>query len=176
MRFLRFLDALLDRLFVVLGAFAGSQIPEFMQQYTQRLAGHVEELRHLLDGLRQIALHSNKSLEQYIQKFSASPDPDFARQGEFMQTMLQRWEELNQALLNLVQSPMWERPYVFMRDLNYPIAKATLHAFQPGLNLTIEGLCYTGIGLLIGFGLYKALSTLFALGYTRVTSLFKQNA
>ncbi len=31
------------------GAAAGSQAPEFIQQYTQRLGGHVDELRGLVD-------------------------------------------------------------------------------------------------------------------------------
>ena len=43
-------------------AFAGSQIPQFMQQYSQRLAGHVAELQQLIDQLRSVAAHSNKSL------------------------------------------------------------------------------------------------------------------
>jgi hypothetical protein len=65
----------------VIGAFVASQIPEFIQQYTQRLAGHVNELYRLLNQMRQVASYSNKTLDQYIQKFITSSDPDFARQG-----------------------------------------------------------------------------------------------
>src|ERR1700679_1329642 len=97
------IGSLLDRLCVVIGAFIGSQIPQFMQQYTQRLAGHVDALQRLLNQLRQMASLSNKTLEQYIQKFKDTSDSDFVHQGEFMQGILSRWEDLHQALDRLTQ-------------------------------------------------------------------------
>ncbi len=166
---------LLDRLCVVAGAFMGSQIPEFMQQYTQRLSGHVAELQRLLYQMRQVASYSNKNLEQYIEKFISSSDPDFARQGEFMQGILFRWEELNQTLVHLTQSSMWVRPYVFLKELQSDIAHATFANFQPGLNLSIEGLCYAGIGILLGWAFYQIISQCIGLGYSRAMAVFKQS-
>lgn len=175
MKLLHFIGTLLDRVFVVLGAFVGSQIPEFMQQYQQRLAGHVDELNHLLSQLRQTAAYSGKSLEQYIQKFTLNSDPDFARQGEFMQGVVNRWQELHQALYHLSESSLWSRPYVFVKELQVDIAHSTLASFQPGMSLTIEGLCYTGIGILIGFTLYQILAKSLTLGGKRAVAIFKQS-
>lgn len=166
MGFIRLINGLADRLCVVAGAFAGSQIPQFMQQYMQRLAGHVEELQRVIDHLNQLAAHSNKTLNQYIYKFLSNSDPDFSRQGEFMQQMLIRWEQLSQALQSIVNSSMWARPYVLLTHLDYDIAHSTLHSFQPGLSLTIEGFYYTGIGLISGFLLYQGLSKLIQIIYT----------
>ncbi|CUI16805.1 conserved hypothetical protein [Candidatus Protochlamydia naegleriophila] len=167
------MDRILDRLFVVMGAFIGSQIPEFMQQYTQRLAGHVSELNHLLDGLRQVAANSGKTLEEYIHKFVINGDPDFVRQGEFMQGMVSRWQELSQALTHLTESSFLGRPFVFFTELNYPIAKAAFAAYQPGLNLTLEGLSYTGIGILTGYFFYQLLSKIVAIGCRRAVSFIR---
>jgi hypothetical protein len=175
MKIFTFIGSLLDRLSVVVGAFLGSQVPEFMQQYTQRLAGHVNELHRLLSQMRIVASHSNKTLEQYIQKFLSSPDPDFARQGELMQEMLSRWEELNQALFHLTHSSIWMRPYVFLKELQYDIAKSTLASFQPGINLSVEGLCYAGAGMLMGWVLYQGISKCISFGYSRVVAVFKQS-
>lgn len=175
MKLLQFMGTLLDRLFVVLGAFAGSQIPPFMQQYQQRLAGHVEELNHLLNQLRQIAADSGKSLEQYIQKFVSNGDPDFVRQGEFMQGVVNRWQELHQALYHLGESSIWSRPYVFVKELHYDIAHSTFMSFQPGMSLTIEGLCYTGIGILVGLTLYQILAKCLTVGGMRAVAIFKQS-
>lgn len=152
---LRLIGGLLDRLFIVLGAFFGSQVPAFMHQYTQRLAGHVEELDHLLSEIRRTTVLSGKPMEVYIDKFLTSNDPDFVMQGEFMQMMYMRWQHLTRVLHDLVESSMWQRPYIFFRELNFDMAKSTFSSFQPGISLTLEGLCYTGIGIFAGYILYQ---------------------
>ena len=175
MKVFSLLGSLIDRLCVVAGAFVGSQIPQFMQQYTQRLAGHVEALQKLLNQLRQIASLSNKSLEQYIQKFKDNTDPDFIQQGDFMQGILSRWEELQQTLNHLTQSSIWLRPYYFLKDLQPDIAHSTLDSYQPGLSLTVEGLCYAGAGMIIGWIFYQIISKCITCGYTSARNLFKQS-
>lgn len=175
MKIFSFLGSLMDRLCVVAGAFIFSQFPQFMQQYTQRLAGHVEALQKLLHQLRQIASFSHKTLEQYIQKFKDSTDTDFSQQADFMQGILNRWQELNQALDHLTQSSIWLRPYYFLKDLQTDIAKSTFASFQPGFNLSMEGLCYAGAGMIFGWALYQAISKCVVLGYSRALAIFKQS-
>jgi hypothetical protein len=175
MKILSSIGNLLDRLCVVAGAFIGSQIPEFMQQYTQRLAGHVDELQRLLNQIRQVATYSNKTLEQYIQKFISSSDPDFVHQGEFMQGMLVRCDELYQSLIHLMHSSMWMRPFTFFKELQYDIAHSTFVSFQPGINLSLEGLCYAGMGVGLGWACYQMISKCILVGYTRAATIFKQS-
>lgn len=175
MKIIQLIGSLLDRLLVVLGAFAGSQIPEFMQQYTQRLGGHVHELNRLINQLHGLALQSHKTLEQYIHKFLYNSDMDFIQQGEFMNQMLIRWENLDQILYRLNHSSIWERPYVFLTTLQSDIAESTLASFQPGLNLNLEGLSYAIIGMLGGWIFYQILSKCLISGWSRGKSLFKQS-
>lgn len=170
-----FFGSLLDRLFIVAGAFIGSQIPQFMQQYTQRLAGNVEALQKLIGQLNHMASLSQKTLEKYIQKFKISEDPDFVQQGDFMQGILNRWEELHEALVHLNQSSIWVRPYYFLKDLQADIAHSTISSFHPGLSLTLEGLCYAGIGMILGWIFYQILSKIIIFGYTRALAIFKPN-
>lgn len=159
-----FIGNLIDRLCVVAGAFIGSQIPQFMHQYTQRLAGHEEALQKLITQLRQIASLSHKTLEQYIQKFFDSGDPDFIQQGDFMQGILHRSQELHIALTHLTQSSPWLRPYYFLKDLQPDIAHSTFASFQPGLSLTLEGLFYGGVGMIVGWLFFQIVSKIFAVG------------
>lgn len=154
---MRLFLSMLDRLFVVVGALLGVQIPLFMQQYTQRLAGHVAELNRVLNNLRELAFQSNKTLEEYIAKFLANPDLDFSRQGEFMAGVASRWQHLSQALENMNTSSIWMRPYVFLRDLQLEIAKPVFYSFELGLNLTLEGFFYAILGAMLGFLFYKAI-------------------
>lgn len=151
------IGSLIDRLFVVAGAFIGSQLPSFIQQYTQRLSGHVEELSRMVNTLRQAAAQSDKTLEQYIAKFISSSDPDFSKQGEFMQSMVVRWQELSISLRQLNETTLWNKSLVFFKGWSSDIVKATFASFQPSLSLTVEGFAYTAIGFFIGYLAYRAL-------------------
>jgi hypothetical protein len=162
MRLLPSVGSLFDRLCIIAGAFLGSQIPQFMLQYSQRLAGHVAELQKLLNQLRQAASLSHKTLDQYILKFMASTDPDFAHQGQFMQGIVQRWDALNNALVHLNESSVWVRPFAFVKDIQPDIAQSTLASFQPGINFSLEGLCYAGLGLFLGWLFFQLISKSFA--------------
>lgn len=174
MKILTFMNSLLDRLCMVLGAFIGSQIPAFMQQYTQRLGGHVAELNRLFDHLQVVAGQSNKTINQYIHKFLSSSDPDFVHQGEFMQNLEMRLQQLNQSLYQLTHSSLWDRPFVFIKDLHYDIAQSTFASFQPSLNITVEGLCYTGIGMIAGYAGYQLASRMFGTIYSKFSTHKKE--
>ncbi len=168
MRIIQMMKSILEGIVAVAGAFVMSQLPIFMQQYMQRLGGHVEELTGLLNSLQQNATLSNKTLAEYIQKFRTNDDPDFALQGEFMSGIATRWQSLKDLLDQLTQSTLWEKPFVFFKGLQGSIFHSTLENFQPGINLTAEGLIYAGVGILLALAIYhlilnglKALGRLF---------------
>lgn len=164
---LKFLSWLFDRLFVVLGALMGSQVPEFIQQYTQRLGGHVDELSHLLSMMKQSAALSNKSLENYIQKFMSNGDPDFVLQGKFMSSILSRWEQLTHSLYSLMESSIWAKPYVFFVNVDSEIFASTVKSYHPGFALTVEGLLYAALGAVISCSLYHGVLKLFKMLFKR---------
>jgi hypothetical protein len=175
MKLFSFVGSLLDRLCMVAGAFLGSQVPQFMQQYTQRLAGHVESLQALLTQLRQMASMSHKTLEEYIQKFRDSADPDFARQADFMHGILTRWQDLHQAYEQLTQGSVVLRPLYFLKNFQTDIAHTTLDSFQPGFSFTLEGLSYAGVGMILGWIVYQIIAKCFAFGYARGWAIVKQS-
>ena len=75
-------EGLFDRLLCVLGAVTFSQVPEFMQQYLQRLGGHLDEARRQLDRLQDAAARSGLTLEQLTAHMSPPDDPAVARLGQ----------------------------------------------------------------------------------------------
>lgn len=171
MKLFRFIGSLADRICIVAGAFIGSQIPQFIQQYTQRLAAHIAELDHLLTKLRRIASLSDKTLDQYIQKFLSSSDPDFSRQGEFIDEMLRRFHVLSDSLQKITESRIWTRPFIFLKEIHRDLFETTLDSFQPGLVLSVEGICYTFLGALLGFLFYQGFSKSILIVYK---ALFKK--
>lgn len=163
------ISSLIDRLCAVAGALLLSQTPQFFQQYTHRLSGHVDELKTLIAGIQQAAVRSGKGLTEYVDKFVKHTDADIYSQGEMMQGILQRHADLKHALLSMQEATPLTRPFHFIHSFNIEIAKSTVLDFQPGLLITTEGLLYAFLGLCLGIAVYHAiLSTCkFFLGATR---------
>jgi hypothetical protein len=156
---IRLISKLLDRAFVVVGALVLSQTPLFMQQYTQQLSGHVSELHLQIDAMRRVASHSNKSLEQYIQKFLNSTDDDFRGQGEIMRGVMERWAYLNDGLQAFQTAKVWERPYIFVKYFSWEIGTAAYHNYRIGIAFTLESLIYALAGMILGYLLFLILRT-----------------
>lgn len=152
-----FLQKILDRFFVVFGAFLFFQFPLFIHQYQQQLIGHVYELEWQVVTMRDAASKSEKSLDQYVKKFLNHPDPDFSRQGMVMNRILTRWEKLTTSLLRLQQASILTRPFMFLRYLQWDIFKSTAETFQPGISFTLEGLVYALLGMINGYLLFHLL-------------------
>ena len=101
--------------------------------------------------MRESAIASGKTLEEYIQKFIDATDADFARQGNAMQLMHVRERRLSKALLELQRATVYAHPFIFLAYLDKEIALSTMHAFEPGIALTMESLCYVCLGILVGY-------------------------
>lgn len=158
----QWLGRILDRLFVVFGALLFLQAPIYMQQYQHQLIGRVAELQLQVQAMRRVALASNKTLEQYIQKFLTYPDNDFSQQGSIMSETVARSQKLSEGLLALDRATLLTRPWTFLKYFNYEIGRSTLHNFQLGMPFTEEGLIYALAGMSIGYFLYLALRRLFS--------------
>lgn len=154
---------IIDRTLVIAGALIFSQAPVFMQQYNQLLQGHVEELNIQVEAIRTNALQVNKSIDHYVQKFLDSSDIDFRLQGEVMDETIFRFDNLNEGLRNFHNASFWQRPFVFMKYFNLKIAVSTFKNYKVNIPLTIEGLIYGLMGMVIGYGVFLLLKQFFKL-------------
>ena len=148
---------MLDRLLCVLGAVAFAQLPEFIQQYRQRLGGHLDEARRQLAEFTAVASHSKLTLPEFIARTAATPDPAVARLGAVVRDTLTRVNELTAAETALNQATLWGKPFVFCAHLDPAIARATLKIYLPAVPTTLEGLIYAVAGMLTLLGLYHGL-------------------
>jgi hypothetical protein len=147
----RWIGGLIDRLFAVAGALIFSQMPLFMQHYQQHLSGHVNELQIQVQGMRNAAAMTGKTLQQYVIKFLNSGDIDFNNQGELMNEMIHRYNSLSEGYHALQEASFYSKPFVFLKYLDKNIAQSTWNSFEVGLSFNVEGIAYAIIG--IGFGL-----------------------
>ncbi len=172
MNFFSLVGSIIEKLFMAAGAFIGSQIPQFIQQYTQHLAGRIAALQNLVLQLEKMANMSQKTLYEYIQKFKDSIDPDFAQQGLFMEGIVSKNNYLQDVLVQLNQSPFWIKPFNFLKNFESEIGEKTYQMFEPGLTLNIEGICYGVIGLILGWLLYQMLRYTLSKLFIKIKKIF----
>lgn len=147
-------EGLLDRVLCLLGAVAFCQLPEFIQQYLQRLGGRLDEARRQLAEFEAVARQSKLTLPQFIDRTSANPDEAVARLGGVMQGTIDRVAELSRAETALRDASLWEKPFVFFAHLDTSIAGATLDIYRPAVPTTVEGLVYALAGMAVILGIY----------------------
>lgn len=155
---MRWLAGLIDRLFVVVGALVMLQAPLFMQQYMLQLSGHTAELQYQAHNLEVAAEESGKTVPAYILKFTASEDPDFARQGKTMQDLVDRWHSFSNAFIALNNATIFSKPFVFIAYFNKEVASATWYSFEYGIPFSLEGLVYAIVGIFIGYFTFAFLA------------------
>ncbi len=155
--FTSFFDGMLDRVFSVLGAISFAQFPQFVQQYLQRLAGHADEARRIVERYKLAAERAGMEFEPYIERFRQDSDPVIAEHGSIMVEAVERLEFLTQAVAALQQSNMFTRPFVFLANLDTDIGWQAWLIFQPGVPTTVEGAVYALAGIAVGLLVYHAL-------------------
>jgi hypothetical protein len=158
---IKWLSGLLDRAFAVIGAIVFAQAPLFMQEYTQQLIGRTAELRFQVNAMRHAASLSEKTLEQLTQKFMENSDPDVVLQGKVMFSIVERWQQLSEALTAMQESSIWGRPFAFIYHLNTDVFSSTFHQFKLGLPLNLEGGLYALVGLTTGYLFYTLIKNVF---------------
>jgi hypothetical protein len=156
---LKFVDGIIDRVVSVIGAIALSQFPQFFGQYMQRLGGHLDEARRALRQYNEAAEAFNMSLEEYIRAHLDSGSVIFESTGEIIQSLVERVQALEQAYRALQDANIYNRWFIFLREVDWSIAAGTWDNFVPGVPTTIEGLVYALAGLLMGWGIYALLKT-----------------
>ncbi|WP_208350727.1 DUF2937 family protein [Pseudaestuariivita rosea] len=136
----------------LMGAVAGSQYPAYSQQYLQRLAGAVDELNTLVLAFDTSAAEAGLTREQAVAELSGTNFLE-QRQGD-VQQMFVRYERLNADLMALRQGGPLDRLSNIWRLRDADIARAAWDDYQPGVQLTFDGLIIALIGFLtfsIGF-------------------------
>ena len=153
-----FIIRIFDKCVFTLTFIIGVQLPEFMQQYIQRLSGHLNEASFQLQQFQYIANSQYQgSLLALIEKYQANSDRAIQQTGDLISNLLQRTQYLELQLSQLQQGEYLERLLYFIREVDLELAKATLEQFQLAIplepNALVTGLCFAlAISLLQSIG------------------------
>jgi hypothetical protein len=148
-RLLQPVAVVVDRVVCVLGAIVFSQAPEFMQQYLQRLGGHLSEAGRQLRIYEDTAAQAGKNLTQFIELTQATPDVGVSRLAGVMRDAVDRVTTLQASHDALLNAAPWERPFVFLRHADPEIVRGTWSIYLPAVPTTLEGAAYALTGLLV---------------------------
>ncbi len=138
-------------LFALVFGATGSQFPEYVQQYTQRLGGAVDELRNFVEQFDRDATSAGLTRDEALKEYE-KPDSVFLdKRGESVVQTIRRYERLFAQKLVIDKSGPVGRVVAFLEKVDSDIAHKTFDDFEPAVPLTMEG------GLFAAGGFFTAL-------------------
>lgn len=149
-------------LVVILGLVAGSQVPSFVDAYTQRLGGAADELGRVVAGYRAAAAGQDLSFEDYMTRHRGNTDPAIRATGGAIDWTVARLDTLEQARTALIQAGAWGRPGVAVLYADREILAAAYDEWRPGLAIEPR---WGGVGALLAWLLHMAVSGLVSGGF-----------
>jgi Protein of unknown function (DUF2937) len=144
-----------------MGALAASQLPEFTQQYQQRLGGAVDELRRVVQRFDRDSVGAGEDRKGALARLQASPDELSRRMGLAMSAHIARLDTLETQQVEMTSAGSFRRIQAFLTDPDPSIASATWDNFQPAVPATGEGAASGGAGFLAGGAVMALLGRLF---------------
>jgi hypothetical protein len=155
---LALINNILDRCFFTIAFILGVQLPEFMQQYQQRLAGHLNEAQSQLGQFEVIAQqHFDGSLVTMIARYKNNSEASIINTGELIERLSTRVQYLVGHLEEITTASYLDSVYQFIWHLDKQIAAGTAETFSMAIPLELHAIA-TGATIAIGSLLLKELS------------------
>jgi hypothetical protein len=157
---------LTSRLALFAGALLGltaSQLPEYAQQYRQRLGGAIDELQNIVAEFDADSARRGMSEEESIAHLSGASDEFVKERGQQMSEIVQRLQKLSGANAAMAQAGPLGRLVALATDFDPLIARRAYASYEPAVPVTGEGFILGGVGLVGGFALFHALAAPFRL-------------
>src|SRR5262245_3301348 len=155
MRFVGIFPVLLG----LLGAALGSQLPEFSQQYRQRLGGALGEIDRIVAEFDRDATGSGLNRDQALGEYSQASSEFLNARGKSVTATLARRDELRRQSLAIEQAPPLMRPFEVLRHPDPSILEGAWKQFEPAIPVTAAGLVWGALSAFVAwlFGLIVIL-------------------
>lgn len=151
--------SLIDYLLFTCGFVLAVQLPEFIQQYLQFLAGKLSEANWHLAGYQKIADQQFAGdMQRLINEYMTSSSQAFQQTGDLVRIHLERVAQLNQDVQGLQTSEYLEKVIYFFSHIQLEDAQNVAEHYQLAVPLTLEALT-TGFVLAVVFVAIRVLIT-----------------
>jgi hypothetical protein len=155
---------ILRRFALMFGMFCGvvaSQLPEFAQQYRQRLGGALDELTVLVEQFATEAKAAGLDTKGAIAQLEANDDHLVRERGKSMEQTVVRRDRLAEQRTRMQQAGPFARLLVFAQGYDSGIASRAWGDFEPAVPTTPEGFATAGAGALAGYGFLRIVGAPF---------------
>ena len=129
-----------------------AQVPEFSQQYRQRLGGALDELTRVVAAFGADAAKQSITPIEAIARLEGNPDPLAQARGVAIEGDIARRGKLQNALDAMRNAGPLQRIGAMAVDFDPAIGDDTLQNFEPAVPVTSEALLVGALALLIGWG------------------------
>jgi hypothetical protein len=148
---------LIDRILLLAAVLLSTQLPHFVDQYTQRIGGHYETEQAYLERFQDIADEFFRGdLSLMVQEFKASQQGSIVRMGELIEGSLERTAALKQALAILRGDDFLQKLGHLATTPDRTVVEGTLGDFQPGMPFSQEALLCGASGGILSLLLFGA--------------------
>lgn len=137
----------------LLSGLAGAQMPEFAQQYRQRLGGAIDELRRVVTRFDDQAQANGLTREEAIRRLAGNQDAVAKGQAVATEEVIARLGRLEGQRRSFDQAGPFGRLVLFVREADPGLARATYLDYEPAWPATSEGLVAGGTGFVAGWGI-----------------------
>lgn len=134
----------------VAGSAGLSQLPAFLVQYRQHLAGRLEQARADLARVFAAAREQGLTPAEYLTRAAAEGGSFSRTVVEDARETLAAFERLLEAYEALSLASPSARPLAFVEHAEPELVEAVLANFTPTVPLSQEGLIYAAVGLFAG--------------------------
>ncbi len=141
----------------ILGAIAGAQLPEVMQQYQQRLGGATDEVAAIVDRFDRDAATNKISRDDALAQLRGSGDDLVRRRGIDMEMNIQRLSSLRQQREDM-RGDYLSRTLYFLGHADPVLLKETLKVYKPAVPTTAEGLFSALAGFVAGWWILRLIA------------------
>ncbi len=158
----RIVNNIVDRCFFTFSFIIGVQLPEFIQQYLQRLSGHLNEAQLQLQQFQEIAQqHFQGSLATMIIRYKENSEPSIRNTADVIEQLTARINNYQHHVEQINQSNYLNKLVEFATNMNPSIAQATAKDYVLAIPIEVNALT-TGAVLAILLLITKECSILCA--------------
>ena len=138
-------------MFAGLLAATAAQVPEFHQQYLQRVGGALNEVNRQIEALDARAAKVEMNRYDYIRRLSENPDEIVRREAEHLQSILSRKVRLQRIRDALDGTPAHLMAVRLVMWMNTELVVETAGDFRPAVPATVSGGIHAFAGFLVGY-------------------------
>lgn len=129
-----------------------TQVPEFMQQYRQRLGGAIDELASVVARFESDSAQQGLTQSGGIDRLRANSDRFVRERGEQEQDNVGRLQNLREAQARLRSDGPISQYGTLVAHFDGRIAQGALRDFSPAVPTTPQGFVFGALGFLFGGG------------------------